>query len=164
MGKTTAIKKIVEQIGADQCGGFYTEEIKDPMNRIGFSCVTLTGEIQEIASIYSKSPIRIGRYGVDIENFERIALPAIQESMDSKKVTIIDEIGFMQMGSVPFQHMIYKLVSNADNLVVGTVPIHSHPEIDKIKKLPGVTLYSLNEENRFSLPEFVVCDLMKVLI
>ncbi|WP_269431062.1 hypothetical protein [Rossellomorea marisflavi] len=33
------IKKLIHEIGADRCGGFYTEEVTSVDDRIGFRCV-----------------------------------------------------------------------------------------------------------------------------
>ncbi|RCW50247.1 nucleoside-triphosphatase [Paenibacillus prosopidis] len=161
MGKTTLIKKIINEIGPDNCGGFYTEEIRDARDRTGFKCVTLAGESQVIANVESNSSLKIGRYGIDISNFENVALKSIQDSLKSKKVTVIDEIGFMQMLSIPFQQMIYKVVSENHHIVLGTIPLDSHPEIDKIKRLPGVKIINVNEENRDFIAEVVVKDILK---
>ncbi len=163
MGKTTMIKKIINEIGPDRCGGFYTEEIRDTSNRIGFKCVSLDGESQEIANVYSNSSIRIGRYGMDISSFENVALKSVRDSLKSKKITVIDEVGFMQMLSVPFQQMIYSVVSENNHVVVGTIPLDSHPEIDRIKRLPGINIIVLNEDNRDFITEAVVEDILKVV-
>ncbi|MFC5653706.1 nucleoside-triphosphatase [Paenibacillus solisilvae] len=163
MGKTTAIKEIINRIGPDHCGGFYTKEIRDTTNRVGFTCVTLSGKCQEIANVNSTSTARVGRYGVDIDSFEKIALRAVQDSLKLKKVTVIDEVGFMQMLSIPFQRMIHDIVSSARHIILGTVCVDRHPEIDKIKELPGIKLYSLNEENRNSITEAVTADIIKVM-
>ena len=44
-GKSTAIKKIVNMLGKDNCGGFYTEEIRDDGERVGFRICTLSGKL-----------------------------------------------------------------------------------------------------------------------
>lgn len=45
--------------------------------------------------------------------------------------------------------------------ILGTIPLDSHPEIDKIKRLPGVKIIDVNEENRDFITEAVVKDIMK---
>jgi nucleoside-triphosphatase len=95
-GKTTALKKIIHKIGVDRCGGFYTEEIRNDFNRVGFKCVSLDGNELKIADVNFQSPIRIGRYGININNFEKIGIDSIIDSLQKKKATVIDEIGPMQ--------------------------------------------------------------------
>ncbi len=42
-GKSTAIKKIVNMLGKDNCGGFYTEEIREDGERVLFLWIRTTG-------------------------------------------------------------------------------------------------------------------------
>jgi nucleoside-triphosphatase len=161
MGKTTAIKNIINRMGPDNFGGFYTEEIRNAIDRVGFNCVTLSGESAQIANVNSNSAIRIGRYGVELDVFENIAIRAVRESLNTKKITVIDEIGFMQMLSLPFQQMLYEIIWSATSVILGTVARDSHPEIDLIKQIPGVKLYQLNEENRDLLTAVIAEDIHK---
>ncbi|WP_240419431.1 nucleoside-triphosphatase [Paenibacillus periandrae] len=161
IGKTTAIKRIIQQIGHEYFGGFYTEEIRNSTNRTGFNCITLNGETVCIASVDSESSVRVGRYGVDIDAFENIALKAVSLSLNTKKITVIDEIGFMQMLSAPFEEMIYEVISSSKHMILGTICVDSHPSIDKIKKRSGIRLYHLSEENRELTTEIIASDILK---
>jgi nucleoside-triphosphatase len=156
VGKSTLIKKIVEKIGPNICGGFYTEEIRDSDNRIGFNCVTIDGISEVIAHVESRSSIRVGRYGFELEAFENIAIKSIGDSLSTKKIIVIDEIGFMQMYSDSFQKLVYKIVSNNQHIVLGTVPLDNHPQIDPIKNLDGVKIIPINEDSRDSVSEDLI--------
>ncbi|GAA0342563.1 hypothetical protein GCM10008967_36230 [Bacillus carboniphilus] len=162
VGKSTMIKKLIEEIGTDHCGGFYTEEITDSTDRTGFRCVSLEGESIEIAHINNPSTVRIGRYGVDVEKFEIFATKVLKEAVLTKKIIVIDEIGFMQMLSTSFQKLVLEIVSNK-NLVLGTIPLDSHPEIDQIKYLKEVELVIINEFNRDMASEILLKDILKAL-
>ncbi|MBO0995568.1 nucleoside-triphosphatase [Bacillus sp. SD088] len=162
MGKTTMIKKLINEIGIDICGGFYTEEITNSYDRIGFQCVSINGGSVEIANVESPSKTRIGRYGMDIEAFESFAIKVLQDALSSKKIIVIDEIGFMQLLSTSFQKMILDIVSN-NHIVLGTVPLDSHAEIDKIKYLKKAKIINLNETNRDNISEFLVKDILKAI-
>ncbi len=98
-GKSTCIKKIVDLLGKENCVGFYTEEIRDSetSERTGFMIKTLSGKQTVLASIFLDSKLKIGKYGVNIEEFEKICLPILETSLDNDKILIIDEIGPMQM-------------------------------------------------------------------
>lgn len=162
-GKSTLIKKLILEMGPEVCGGFYTEEIFDTNNeRAGFRCVSIEGEGVEIAHVESSSGARIGRYGIDIEQFEKFAVRVLQEAMDSKRIIVVDEIGFMQMLSSSFQRKVHKMMSE-NRIVVGTVPLDSHPEIDKIKYSKEVKLVRINESNRDVIAELLVKDILKAL-
>lgn len=163
MGKTTMIKKLIHEIGSDRCGGFYTEEIRDSNDRTGFRCVTLKGESLEFASVNSTSSVRVGRYGIDIESFESFAVKSITSSLQSKKITVIDEIGFMQMLSASFQELIYGIVAENRHVILGTIPLDSHPAIDPIKKRNGIKLIDLHEDNRDVIQKVILREMFEVL-
>jgi len=161
-GKTTLIKKLIDEVGPENCGGFYTEEIKNATDRIGFRCVSINGVSVEIAHIDSLSKVRIGRYGIDVEIFENFAVKVLQDALHSKKIIVVDEIGFMQMLSADFRQIVQEIIS-ANQIVLGTIPIDSHPDIDKIKYAEGVKLVSLSEFNRDAVSECMIKDISNAL-
>lgn len=162
VGKSTLIKNLINEIGFDLCGGFYTEEIRNSNDRIGFRCVSMDGETVEISHVDSPSQIRIGRYGVNVEKFEEFAIRKLNEAMKFKKIIILDEIGFMQMISKPFQKVVKEMVLNR-NIVLGTIPADSHPDIDPIKFSKEVELISVNEWNRDKVSTFLIKEIKETV-
>ncbi|PJN56473.1 Nucleoside-triphosphatase THEP1 [Paenibacillus sp. GM2FR] len=162
MGKTTMIKELVHHLGPDLCGGFYTEEITNSSDRIGFKCVSVSGESVEIAHVDSPSSTRIGRYGMDVEAFEDFAVNILEDALSSKKIIVIDEMGFMQMLSASFQKIVQEIISD-HRIVLGTIPVESHPEIDKIKYQKEVSIISLNEFNRDTISKTLLKDILQAL-
>lgn len=155
-GKTTAIKKIIDLIGKQNCGGFYSEEIKDDAEqRIGFECISLDGTSTRLADISFESEIKLSRYGLDIKAFEKIAINSIEESLAIKQVLIIDEIGPMQFFSEKFKEIL-NIVIDSEKIVVGSIFFNPHPDIDIIKKKEHVEIYELTKENRDLLPNEIV--------
>jgi nucleoside-triphosphatase len=145
---------------ADRCGGFYTEEVREAAGgeRIGFRCIELgVGGRQEwIAHIDFYLPCRIGRYGVDVERFEQIALSSIPASIKGHTVTVIDEIGPMQLLSAPFYSRIQELFHSQTNrraVILATICVEERSEVVKIKQLPGVRLYTITPDNRDTITE-----------
>lgn len=147
VGKTTALKKIIEMIGKDNCIGFYTEEICDELDRIGFDCVSLDGTRIRIADINLNSDTKIGRYGIDIVAFENFIMQIISNSFSSNKIIVIDEIGPMQLLSTKFKEQLNNIL-NGSNYVIGTIFYKEHPDIDEIKRIPGIKIYALTKDNR----------------
>ncbi|MDQ0915131.1 nucleoside-triphosphatase [Paenibacillus sp. V4I5] len=98
----------------------------------------------------------------EIDTFEDIALKAVRQSLDTKRITVIDEIGFMQMLSVPFREMIHEIVSSSQHIILGIICVDRHPEIEKIKELTGIKLYPMNEENRDMTTEVLANDILKL--
>jgi nucleoside-triphosphatase THEP1 len=161
IGKSTMIKKLVHDLGTDVCGGFYTEEIADAGHRVGFKCVSVDGESVEIAHVDNPSDIRVGRYGIDVAMFERFSLGLLKGALSSR-IIVIDEIGFMQMLSTPFRDTVHDIISGG-HIVLGTVPVDCHPDIDQIKHLQTVEIISLNEFNRDATSQLVANYIRRAL-
>lgn len=134
-GKSTAMKRIIQRVGPEYFGGFYTEEIRDASKRIGFNCISLDGETVCMAHVDNESTVRVGRYGVDVEAFENLALKAIDNSIRTKKITVIDEIGFKQILSAPFENVVHE-----------------------------IRMYHLTEENREEIIERASDDILRFLL
>ena len=154
-GKTTALKTIINMIGKNRCGGFYTEEVREDGNRIGFDCVSLNGEVSRISDINFESDKKVGRYSVNVENFEKISLDAIDFAIKNKEVVIVDEIGPMQLLSAKFKKELEKLFK-AKKIVVGTIFFDSYPIVDDIKKNLEVRLITITNDNRDDIPQQVL--------
>ena len=69
-GKTTLVRKIVQELGSLPMTGFYTEEIREGRDRVGFALVGLDGRRGVLSHVKVGGPYRVGRYGVDIAGFE----------------------------------------------------------------------------------------------
>ena len=77
-GKTTALghlSQLLRDAGMPLCG-FLTKELRQGRNRVGFEIETFDGERGVLAHVRLAGPPRVGRYGVDLEAFERVALTA----------------------------------------------------------------------------------------
>ncbi|MBM4429569.1 MAG: hypothetical protein FJ026_04370, partial [Chloroflexi bacterium] len=88
---TTLIKKVVAALPGT-CGGFYTQEMRAGGTRLGFEIVTLDGRRAALASVGDRSLPRVGRYGVHVENVDRLAVPAIYQAITQADIVAIDEI------------------------------------------------------------------------
>jgi nucleoside-triphosphatase THEP1 len=93
-GKSTIIEKIVQRINRPSTG-FFTREIRDKGRRVGFSITTLDGQQGILAHIDIRSHIRVGRYGVNIRDIEKIAVPSMRPENDNV-ILVVDEIGKME--------------------------------------------------------------------
>lgn len=162
MGKTTLIKKIISKIGLDNCGGFYTEEIRNSKDRIGFRCVSISGESVEFANVESPSKTRIGRYGIDVEKFEKFAIRTLQNELISKKIIVIDEIGFMQMLSNSFEILVQNIIADK-KIVLGTIPLEGDLVINNIRNLSEVKIVEINETNREIIINSLVEEIISVI-
>jgi nucleoside-triphosphatase len=152
-GKTTAIGRLAERLRDDgvPLSGFLTRELRERGRRVGFEIETFTGERGLLAHVEIKGSPRVSRYGVDIEEFERLALPEL-DAPPSDGVVLIDEIGKMELASDRFREAVLALMQEPVP-VVATVHTARHPFTDALKRRPEVSTVKLTAANRDRLPE-----------
>jgi nucleoside-triphosphatase len=126
--------------------GFLTRELREGGRRVGFEIETLSGGRGLLAHVDLKGPPRVSRYGVDIEEFERLALPAL----DAQGVVLIDELGKMELASERFREAVLALWEGPAS-IVATVHTARHPFTDRLKR--DAEVLRLTAANRDRLPE-----------
>ena len=149
-GKTTAARRLVEILRVREVPlrGFTTEEIRDGGRRVGFAVNTVDGNRGVLAHADFSGPPRVGRYGVDLEAFERVALPALRHPVTGE-VVVIDELGKMELASAAFRDAVRRLLGSGCSFVA-TVHVHRHPFTDTLKR--QIEVARLDAGNRDQLP------------
>jgi nucleoside-triphosphatase len=130
-------------------GGFVTEEMRAKGQRVGFTVETFEGDRAVLAHVDRAGPPRVGRYGVDVAAFERVALPALAAERD---VFIVDELGKMELASEPFRAAVTELFERPV-AIVATVQVGGHPFADALKRRRGVERVRVTAAERDALPE-----------
>ena len=161
VGKTTAIKKIVEQLGG-RAGGFYTSEIRRGGRREGFKIVTLDGREGVLSHVSIKRPPRVSKYGVNLADLEGIGVKALLQAIAEADCVVIDEIGKMELFSDKFRQAVMEAI-RSEKVVLGTVLATRHPWVDGLKALPQVTVLEVTQENRERMVQLVTEMLEGVL-
>lgn len=151
-GKTTVVKKVIAGLRF-KAKGFYTEEERIEGRRVGFVLNSLDGKRGYLAHQNIKSTYHIRRYGVSIENIEKIAVPSIMPEDDY--IIILDEIGKMECFSEKFKEAAL-LALNSKNIVVGTITYGGDEFIMSIKNREDIEILEVTSENRDSLPDVVL--------
>jgi nucleoside-triphosphatase len=152
-GKTTVARRLVELLrtGAVPTTGFTTEEVREGKSRVGFRVEAISGPGATLAHVTIPGPPRVGKYGVDLEAFERVALPALQGA-EAGGVVVVDELGKMELASSLFRDAVEALFEAGEN-VVATVHVFSHPLTDALKGRPDVEVMRIAPRNRDALPD-----------
>ena len=150
-GKTTAFRRLAELLSASGApiAGFTTAEVREHGRRVGFEVESLDGRRALLAGVGLSGPPRVGRYGVDLEAFERIALPALHGP--SGGVVVVDELGKMELASERFRDAVERLL-DAPTALAATVHVAQHPFTERLKRRPDVELIRLTAANRDALP------------
>jgi nucleoside-triphosphatase len=151
VGKTTlavSVGELLRERGVT-LRGFVTEELREAGRRVGFAVETVSGERATLAHVGFAGPPRVGRYGVDIEAFERLALPALAEIQEGE-VVLIDELGKMELASDAFRSSVSALFGRRV-AIVATVQASRHPFTDALKREAEVV--RVTKRNRTELPQ-----------
>jgi nucleoside-triphosphatase len=157
IGKTTVIREVARLLGPD-AAGFYTEETRAGGRRTGFDIITLDGRRAVLSRVKKKSRFRVGRYGVDIEAIDFLAVSSIEDAIQRNKTVIIDEIGKMELFSGKFRESVRRAFDSA-NPTVAVIMLKSNPFADSIKQKPDVELIEVTLSNRDSLPQRIFAEL-----
>lgn len=142
-GKTTLIKEIIGELNLN-AGGFHTEEIRNT-GRKGFRICSLNGESGVLASVNFKSAYKVGKYGVNMDDLEKIGVNSILTALKENKIVVIDEIGRMELLSRNFREAVDKVINSRNN-VLGTVKLKPCPFTDRIRNRPDTKTFYLSRE------------------
>jgi len=139
-----------------KAGGFYTEEIRSQGVRQGFRLVTLDGQDAILAHVNIHSPYRVSRYGVDIDNLDRVGVSALHQAAQQCDLVVIDEIGKMELFSASFREAVLQIIDSGKR-VLGTIMLGPNPMADAIKRKPQVNLVTVTRANHQEVLEELLC-------
>ncbi len=132
--------------------GFFTREMRHGGKRVGFSITTLDGKEGVLAHQDTKSRFRVGKYGINLEHIDQIAVPSMLPAK-ADEIVVIDEIGKMECFSFLFRQTLVKVL-DSDNAVIGSIALKGDKFIQKIRERADVLLIHVTENNRDELVDF----------
>ena len=129
------------------------------MLRTARNAVSLHCSSQQPASHGRRKPPLVGKYQVDVESFEQIALPTLQlqppegdeissGSGDKKRLFAIDEIGKMELFSQDFVEVVQAVFQCPDVVVLATIPVarqKSHWLVEELRQRPDCMLFEVRK-------------------
>lgn len=147
-GKTTLIKKLRFNSALSQkLAGFITEEMREKGERIGFKIITLPeGKEGVLAQKDSPSLFHVGRYGVNLEDLEKIGCASLHTALSPGKIVVVDEIGKMELFSEKFKKILIKALDSPQR-VLATIMEQRNEFADKIKRRRDVKCLRLSQGN-----------------
>ena len=154
-GKTTLVRRVLDQLGGLRVAGFYTQELRDRGRRTGFEAIGLQGSRAVLSHVDFQSRHRVGRYGVDVAGFERLIRRELSEQATDRDVWVIDEIGKMECLSKLFVSSARQVLTSLQP-VLATVADRGDGFISEAKHLQGVELIDVSPTNRDQLPDMIV--------
>jgi nucleoside-triphosphatase len=148
-GKTTLIKAVCLPRQA-RLGGFYTEEIREGSERLGFRLKTFDGREGVLARKGMPSAHKLNKYGVDLGVLETIGIAALRAARNTREIIVIDEIGSMEIISEPFRRELLECL-NAPQKVLATIRYNAQPFTDEIKRMADTALLCLTRATAASV-------------
>ena len=163
VGKTTLIERVVKALDDSiDIGGFYTSEILDGERRVGFSIVGLHGDEGLLAHVDHESNFRVGKYGVNREDLERVGVGAIDEALNGSRLVVMDEIGRMELCSPRFQDAVGRALDSAKP-VLGTLQDRSNAFLDSVRARDDVWVVRVTAANRECLVPVLRDEILELL-
>lgn len=108
-GKSTVLMRVIDRLKAEgrKVGGITTPEVRVGGRRVAFRVVDLSsGNEGVLASVDRLAGPRVGRYRVDVPDFERVALPALDFALEECDLICVDELGTMEFFSEAFKEKV----------------------------------------------------------
>lgn len=143
-GKTTLLERFIQAVTTKQ--GFIAREVRENGERIGFELVSSEGRKAVLASTQSHSKVRVGRYGVELDELNAFLteLPSVQPGC----LLYIDEIGKMELVSEAFKALVMNYLDSG-NPYVGTITSSYQDDFTRqVLMRNDVVLLVVNAENR----------------
>jgi len=147
VGKTTLIMNVVNGLNKGSLCGFYTQELRDEGERVGFGIITLDGRKGVLARKGVMNMPVVGSYGVFVDEIDRLMVPEIEEALQERKVLVIDEIGSMELKSERFRKIL-TIVFNSDINLLATIKLKRDSFIDSLISKEDVKTYVLTKDIR----------------
>jgi len=160
VGKTTIIHTVLSGIKI-KAGGFYTHEMREGGQRVGFALKTLDGEHGILAHVDYQGRHRVGRYGVDLALFEAMALPALERALRARELIVIDEIGKMELFSRRFQEMVLRVLDQDEQHLLGVIHEGRGSFAESIRQRDDVEIITVSHDNRDGLPARLIARLQE---
>jgi nucleoside-triphosphatase len=109
--------------------------------------------------VNTKSPSKVGKYGIDVSGFEESILPILDINHTDAELFIIDEIGKMECFSKKFVTAVRRLFVS-DKSLLATVAQKGSGLISEVKSYPDTKLFNLTAQNR----DKTITEILQILI
>lgn len=152
-GKSTVVEQVFKNY-SDRIVGIVAQEMKGvDEKRQGFNSKVFGNPNKMIfAHVDIVSPVKVGKYGVDVMVLDEIAQMLSQQmeiAINQKKVLIFDEIGLMQTYSRNLRIAIEQVIeSDVPSILTIKQDVSESDWLKKIKSQPDLIFLTINPGNR----------------
>jgi len=134
-------------------GGLRTEPLLENGERMGYKVIDIvSGEEGIIAHKSIDSRLRVLGYGIDVEELNRVALPAIDYAQHHCEVLVIDEIGKFSVESEAFVQAVRSALEVDMPTLLTLHKKSRHPLLQDIRRRDDGRILEVTPVNRALLP------------
>ena len=154
IGKTTVIIEAangLKQRGYT-VGGMISREVRQEGVRVGFEVADLdSGAKGWLAHVNQHEGPQVGKYRVNLSDFESVGVKAVQNALKRTQVIILDEIGPMELSSNAFIQVV-KDALGSKKPILGVIHCNARDAIvEAIKRRDDIEIQPVTFENRRNL-------------
>ena len=158
-GKTTIIRTVCDSLVTNgiKPGGMISEEIRKGGVRVGFSLEDLmTHKTGILASVDGRDGPRVGKYHVNLQDLQHVGVVAIRRAMAEADMVFVDELGPMELHSMPFILAVERALECPKHFV-GTIHQHAtHRLVTAIRSNPAHHMIEVTLDNREQMSSRIV--------
>ena len=180
-GKTTIVKRVSDHLrslaqggdGGVSLAGFYTEEVREGDSRVGFDVVSMgnsgkKAKLSRIEANPGRARPMVGKYVVDVDSFEALALSELsEEKVEACEIIVIDEVGKMELYSEAFYPRVVSLLDESPIPILGVIPSPRYgrtiDRVERIRNRSDTIVRKVTRTNREELFHKVLEDVMEAL-
>jgi nucleoside-triphosphatase len=154
-GKSTLVNRFIEMTRQKgiRVGGISTPDFRfETGRRRGFLIRDIaTGAEETMAAVDFSSPVKVGRYGVNLQAVRDIGVTAINQAIQLAELIVIDEIGRMELAVPEFPRSVVDAL-DSPKPVLGTIGMNLKGQfVTMVKSRDDVRILILTPENRTHL-------------
>ena len=148
VGKTTLIERVLADLSLS-VGGVLGKEMLVCGHRVGFALTDLaTGREGVLAHVHQRIGPKVGRYTVNLETLETIAIPAIHAAIASRDLVVIDELAPMEFACPQFEPAVEAAWACDKALIIATHATFDHPLVHRIRQESHLFRVKLSNRDR----------------
>jgi nucleoside-triphosphatase len=155
IGKTTVLTKTVNLLKERgyKVGGMLSREVRESGVRVGFEILDLDSQKRGwLAHVNQKTGPRVGKYRVNLVDFEAVGAEAITDAVENCDVVAIDEIGPMELFSKKFEDAVRKALKSSKQVIAVVHWKATDKLITEAKNMKNAETFTVTTENRERLP------------
>ena len=165
VGKTSVLIRATDLLKTEgyKIGGMISREVREQGVRVGFEIIDFhTKQKGLLAHVSQPTGPQVSKYRVNMDDLDTIGTNSIVDAVTNADVTVIDEIGGMELLSAEFRKAV-GLAIRSSKPVVGAIHSTARDQfINNIRSREDVEVLNVTRENRENLHNTIVCKVIQL--